>query len=239
MARVHSKASRLVLGTRAFSGDLSSWEHSGDHELADVTVLTDEGRKFVPGLDNGSMSLGGRFDNTAAAGSQDATLDTALGAATGSIVTAGPDGFAVGKRVINLEARESNYAVQSQVSDAVQFTASFMSEGQLDVGVSLHDLSAETANGNSASVDNAASSAGGGLASLQVTAFSGLTNIIIKIQHSVDNSVWNDLVTFATVTAATTERPTAVAGTVNRYLRSLWTVTGVGSCTFTTAFSRR
>lgn len=238
MARVHSKSSRLVLGTRSFSGDLSSWEHSTDRELADVTVHTDSGHTFIPGLDAGQLSLEGRFDNTEAAGSQDATLNTALGASAGSIVTAGPDGLAVGKRVINIEARESNYAISSAVADAVGFSASWMSEGQIDVGVSLHDLSAETTDGDGASVDNAASSSGGGIGSLQATAFSGLTNNIVKIQHSTDDSVWVDLITFTTITAATSERST-VAGTVNRYLRSTWNVTGTGSNTFTTAFSRR
>lgn len=238
MAFVHSKSSRLISGSVALSGFLSSWEHTSEHELGSVTVLTDSGHTAILGLDKGDLKLGGYLDTTATSGSQDETLNTALGAASGSVVTAAPDGFAHGKRVINLEARESSYVIGSSVADTVSFSSDWMSEGQLDCGVSLHDLTAETANGNSSTVDNAASSSNGGMGFLHVTAFSGLTNIVVKFQDSPDNSAWTDRITFATVTAVTSERKT-MSGSVARYRRALWTVTGTGSATFVTGFCQR
>jgi hypothetical protein len=235
---VHSKSSRLISGSVALSGFLSNWEHTSEHELGDTTVLTDSGHTFTLGLDKGSLKLGGYTDTSAAVGGQDETLNTALGAAAGSVVTAAPEGFALGKRVINLEARESSYTTSSPVADTVSFASDWMSEGQLDCGVSLHDLSAETANGNSSSVDNAASSSNGGMGFVHVTAFSGLTNIIIKFQDSPDNSAWTDRITFATVTGVTSERKT-MSGSVARYRRALWTVSGTGSATFVTGFCQR
>lgn len=238
MAFVHSKNSRLICGTVALSAYLRGWEHEQGHEYADVSVIVDEGHRWLPGLDNGSLKLDAIYDSTVSSGSQDETLNTALGAASGSVISCAPAGFTVGNRVINLEARESAYALKSAVADAVSASSEWMSEGQLDCGVSLHDLSAETADSNSTSVDNAASSANGGAGALHVTAFSGLTNIVVKVQHSSDNSSWSDLVTFTTATGTTAERQT-VTGTVNRYVRSLWDVTGTGSATFAVFFGRR
>lgn len=238
MAFVHGKDSRLLLGKFSFSGYISSWEHTTERELADVTVGGGGGHKFILGLDKGALSTSGFVDNSAATGGQDETLNTALGATATSIITAAPEGLAVGKRVINIESRESTYNVSAPVADAVSYSADWMSEGQIDVGVSLHDLTAETATGNGTSVDNTASSSGGGVGALHVTAYSTFTNVVFKIQHSTDNSVWVDLITHTTVTSTTSER-TTVSGTVNRYVRAIWTATGTGSVTFAAAFSRR
>lgn len=223
----------------ALSGYLKGWEHSTEREMADVTIEGDGGHKFIPGLDNGSLSLDGVFDNTAAAGGQDESLDTARGAADASVITAAPDGFALGKRVIPISARESNYAASSPVGDAVTFAASWMSEGQVDVGVALHDLTAETATGNGSSVDNAVSSANGGVANLHVTSASAADSLTVKVQHSPDDSVWADLITFTAATTTTAERLT-VTGTVDRYVRAIRTISGTDpSFTYAVAFARR
>jgi len=240
MAFVTGKDSRLLLDDLALSGYLKGWEHSTEREMADVTVEGDGGHKFLLGLDNGSLSLDGVFDNTYAADGQDEVLDTARGAASASVITAAPEGFALGKRVIAISARESTYTAAATVGDAVTFAASWQSEGQVDVGVALHDLTAETVTGDGSSVDNAASSANGGVANLHVTTVSGTTpSMTVKVQHSVDNSAWVDLITFTAATAKTAERLT-VSGTVNRYVRGTRTISGTTpSFTFALAFARR
>ncbi len=239
MAFAHSKSARLLLGDVSFSGFLSSWEHTTERELADATTHTDDGHSFVPGLDNGSLTLGGRVDDSAAAGGQDATLDAALGASAASVITTAPAGFAVGNRVITIDSRESTYSVSAPVAEAVSFEAEWQAEGRVDTGVSLHDLTAETASGNGSSVDGGASTSGGGVAALHVTAASGTSeSLTAKVQHSADNTTFVDLVTF-TAAGSTAER-TAVTGTVNRYVRASWQVSGTTpSFTFAVAFARR
>ncbi|MGH3848414.1 MAG: hypothetical protein ACRDRT_01700, partial [Pseudonocardiaceae bacterium] len=102
----------------------------------------------------------------------------------------------------------------------------------------LHPLSAETTSGNGTSIDNAAASTTGGVGHLHVSAATAGPHVI-KVQHSVDNSVWADLITFASVTGATQER-VAIAGTVNRYTRGNHTPGGGSpSVTFATVFARR
>ena len=75
----------------------------------------------------------------------------------------------------------------------------------------------------------------GGAGYLQITAGSGFTGYVGKIKHSVDGSVWADLVTFADTTTdySTAQRvATATATTqVRRYLAVYDDVTGAGSLT--------
>lgn len=75
-----------------------------------------------------------------------------------------------------------------------------------------------------------ASTTAGGVGYLQVTAFSGFSQVVVKIMHSPDDTTYAALITFTTVTAVTKERVT-VAGTIDRYLSSQGTVTGSGSIT--------
>jgi len=127
----------------------------------------------------------------------------------------------------------------AQVTAATATNIEATPDNGVDWGVVLADpTTAVTADGNGSSVDGAAASSGGLVANLHVSAFSGLTNVVIKIQSSPDNSVWTDFATFTTVTATTWQRKT-VAGTVPRYLRATWDVTGTGSVTFTVAAARR
>ena len=59
----------------------------------------------------------------------------------------------------------------------------------------------------------------------------------VKLQHSVDNSVWVDLITF-TAAAAPTSETFEVAGTVNRYLRDQRTINASSSLTYVSGFAR-
>lgn len=112
--------------------------------------------------------------------------------------------------------------------------------GQVEEGIVLQELEAKTADWNTEgadSVDNGASSAGGGAGYLQVKAYTGFTNVVFKVRHSADDSTYVDLVTFTTVTAIGAQR-VAVAGTVNRHLAADGNVTGSGSVTPMVGFSR-
>jgi hypothetical protein len=92
---------------------------------------------------------------------------------------------------------------------------------------------------NFPSVDETAATTGGAVAHLHVTAFDG-TSVTITVQHSEDNSVWVDLLTFTAVTGVTKERVELAAGTtVNRYVRAIISAGTWTSVTFTVAFARR
>jgi len=82
----------------------------------------------------------------------------------------------------------------------------------------------------------------GGAGYLQVTAGSGVTNYVGKIKHSVDGTVWVDLVTFADTTTdySTAQRVATATPTtqVRRYLAVYDDVTGAGSLTRFMGFGR-
>lgn len=234
MPFVHGKDTRVLVNELAASSKLRAVTINNSRALGEVPCFGDEGEKFIPGLRSGTLTLEGPFE--------DNTLYTEFQAANGTdnglLVSAAPSGFAVGRPVATAIGDLSSHEITSPVSDPVGWTVEAQADDLVDFGVSLHDLTAETATGNGTSVDNAASSANGGIGVLHVTAYSGLTSVVFKIQHSTDNSVWVDLITFTTVTAVTSER-IAVSGTVNRYTRLIWTATGSGSVTFAGAFARR
>lgn len=82
-----------------------------------------------------------------------------------------------------------------------------------------------------------ASTVNGGVGYAQCTQYSGITNVVLKIRHSPDDVTYADLITFTTITAIGGQRAT-VSGTVDRYLCSTGTITGAGSVTVFSGFSR-
>lgn len=239
MAKAAGKNTRILLAQH----DLSTYFDSADEEptvmLLDVTAFQASGANYIPGLTGGKATLGGFFDG--AADAVDEELAAIFAAANGSPVTIGPEDFTVGNRVKLLLARLAGYKIPAAVKDAVKVSAEVQSDDRgIRGGVALHAVAGESASGDSASVDNSASSANGGIAHLHVPANTRNGSTTVKVQHSVDNAAWVDLVTFASVGATTkTSERVVVSGTVNRYLRETRTVGGSsGSITPVVAFAR-
>ncbi|MGI5288029.1 hypothetical protein ACQEVF_32455 [Nonomuraea polychroma] len=227
-----------MVNEKHLSGRINGWTVAGERTLGETTTLLDDGAKFVPGLRSGSLTINGLFDG--ATGDIDDEIQSSDGALDGLLASVMPDGFTIGKPAFIATTNLSSYAIESSVSDTVSLTVEATPNDGVDHGRVVHGHTAETATGNSASVDNAVSSTNGGVASVHVTAASGTTpSLTVKVQHSVDNSVWVDLITFAAATTATSERKT-VSGTVNRYVRETHTITGTTpSFTYAAAFARR
>lgn len=237
MAFQHGKDTVVVGADVALTGDLTSAVASKSLQAPNVTTFGNDDKQFLGGLTEGTLQLDGVFDN--ATDGLDEELDAALSSSVTVVMTVGYGGLAVGDRTSMLEVRESSYNVRAATTDAVRMTGSFVGTGAVLGGVSLHDLTAETATGNDTSHDNSSSTANGGVGHLHVTAASGTSPTLdVKIQHSSDNSTWVDLITFTQATARTSERKSAT-GTVNRYVRAEWTVGGTSpSFTFAVAFGR-
>src|SRR6266511_450254 len=236
MAFVNTKNSRVFLNATHQSGQISGYTIAHSREYSTATTFLDSGTRWVPGLLSVSTNIKGYCDSSAA--TLYATALAVFGTANGALWTVFPDLATIDQPAMIVNSNIQGFDVPASVKDTVSLNIDAMPDDGVDMGVSLHDHTAETADGNGASVNNLAATTNGGVASLHVTAFSGLTNNIIKVQHSTDNSIWTDLVTFTTVTGPTFQRST-VAGTVNQYLRAFWDVTGSGTNTFVVAFARR
>ena len=212
-------------------------------DLHDASVLGTTSRIKHPGLKHATASSALFLDDAATTGSYD-VLKSKYGAATPGILSYAQLGFAIGNPAILLYLNSIRFGVESIVEDLnkLSFNAE-AAEDAADFGVSLHAYAAETSSTNSASVDNAAATTNGGVGVIHVAAISGTSTptLTAKIQHSVDNSVWVDLITFTALTAVGKQRVEVAAGTtINRYLRTISTITGSSpSFTYATGFARR
>jgi hypothetical protein len=237
------KGLRVLANERDVSGSIAGASATHQRAVSDVTVVTtDGGMNFVPGLMSGAIALRGPSDSDSALQSE---VQAAIGVDNTLLVTVCPDGYtAVGKPAMFTLGDPSDYTMDAQVADALGYVVTSTADESVDMGWIVHALAAETADGNGTAVDRGAAPAtpttNGAMAAIHVTAFSGLTSAAIKIQHSTDNSVWADLVSFAAVTAVGAERKLVAKGTtVNRYVRAVTDVTGTGSVTFLVALAPR
>jgi hypothetical protein len=135
----------------------------------------------------------------------------------------------------------TSFVTTSTHNAAVSGSLSTQTTGPTEAGQVVGDMTAITIDGNGTAVDGGAATANGGVAQIHVTAFSGLTNNIVTIEHSVDGvGSWATIATFATYTGLTSERVViAPATTIRRYLRVVDNVTGTGSTVRAVFFARR
>lgn len=232
---VHSKQTRLIVNDSAFAGVTTSLGAAWSQDLAERTVLDSEGYQWGPGLWSGTAAIGGYFD---ADGTE--LIRSVSDIADGLLITGATAGYGLGAPVYIANGTLSGHTIDTEATGTIPFAVEVESSDGPDWGVSLRDLTAATATANGSSVDQLAATTQGAVGVLQVTAASGTTpNLAVKLQHSVDNSVWVDLVTFTAATTTGWQRQ-RVTGTVNRYIRAIWTITGTTpSLTFTAALARR
>lgn len=239
MAFVPGFRSRLMVAEHAWSAYTVGFNMASNVVALDKTVLSDNGvMQFMPGQSDATASIDMLLDTAYATSSQFALLNTWQSAA--QVVSLAPSGLTRGNEAWLLSALESQATVATAVADKVTAQLALVVSGQCDFGVVLDDVTAITIDTDGTSTDNGALTSNGGVAHLHVTAFSGLTNDVIVVEHSTDNVTFATLGTFATVTGVTSERLViAPATTVNRYVRVRDDVTGTGTCTRQVSFARR
>lgn len=221
---------RILLGDFSLSAKLSDISVPLGVEMLDPTTFGDNGvKRALPGLDSSSFSCEGFID-------ADTNTEVASWTST-TPFTYAQNGLALGSPVILLDTLKASYEPGTQVGGVAAFSLGGQTDGVTSFGVSLHDLTAETVDGNGTGHDGGAATSNGGIAQIHVTAFSGLTSAVVTVADSADNVSFATIATFATVTGTTSERK-AVSGTVRRYLRYSLDVTGIGSVTFQVSFAR-
>lgn len=237
MSRLPGKDSYVLLNTLVVNAQTNKWSFQHKRHYTMVACIGDGGERFDPGLLSGSVTLSGFMNTTAGLRSAAAA---AAGVDDSLISTIMPAGNTVNNMAFMAVSDLSSFMTDTVVTDTVPVTINGQPDDGVDIGFLLHAVAAETADGNGTGLDNAALTSSGAVANLHVTAYSGFTSVVFKVQHSTDNVSWADLITFTTVTGLTQERlKTTSSTTVNRYLRSFWDVTGAGSVTFAIAAARR
>lgn len=236
MSFVASYNSRVLIGSYSFSAYVNDVQFPSSTAMLDVTTLANSAKTFIPGQVTSTASLKGFLDpDTTSLGQYD-QINTFTST---SPLTFAPRGLAFGSELFMVNALRTNATTGAGVAGAVTFDLACQTALHTDFGVSLHDLTAETADGSSAAYDGGAASTTGGVAQIHVTAFSGLTSNAVIVEDSANGSSgWATIATFTSVTALTSERVT-ISGTIRRYVRATWDVTGTGSTTFVVGLARR
>jgi hypothetical protein len=235
----HGKNVNVFVNEYDFSTYFNDVSATTSVETAEVSAFGSNAKEYIVGLLDGTVSLSGMFDGTATG--TDVVFSAVLGSTTKQNVIVAPSGHSNGASAIVLEADDTSYEVSGAVADVVQTSAEFQSSDGVEHGKILSSGAAISSTGNGTSVDNALSSANGGVGFLSVPTNTRNGNITVKVQQSADNSTFTDLITFTVVTSTqkTFER-VEVAGTVARYLRVNYTVAGsTGTATPVVAFARR
>jgi hypothetical protein len=239
MAFFHGKKTAVFVGPAELTRYFNEASVSRDIETAETTAFGDDDKTYIIGLKDGTLSTSGMFDGDA--GAVDEQIATTLGADAADVVTVGPEGPFAFKVSYSCAARKTSYEVSSPVGDVVAANLSIQADGGVDRGVILAARKNVSASGDETGFDAGGSSSDGGVGYLHVTENDHDDATVIKVQHSVDDLTYVDLVTFASVPASTTTAERVeVAGTVNQYVRASHAPGGSsGSVTYTLAFARK
>jgi hypothetical protein len=218
--------------------DLSSYFNTASIEAmvdtADSSTFRNGGWKtFEPGMAKATMAHGGVYD---------ATLVTAVRALigdTGDVLTVAPEGMDTAGNLAQLaKVLTSKLTNSAPVGGLVAAAWDVASDGEVGFGRVLHPLVAVSADANGTTVDDAAATTTGAIAHLHVTSVSTADTILVTVEDSANASTWATIGTFTLASAVTSQR-LVIAGTVRRYVRAVWDVTGTGiSITFAVALAR-
>jgi len=236
MAFSHGSKARLYVGGYDLTGFFKQASMPVEIDTAETTVFNKTSKCFIPGLMTATLGAEGLFDGGVDAVDQ---VITAALQQPSTIVAWLPAGDGFGKVANCMDAIETKYEPDTSVDDVAQLSL----EAQSNVGVErclvLHDLKAESANGQGTGLDNGAATTFGG-AGYVIATTPAANAPVVKIQHSADNVTYADLLTFNPLAAGRFQQRQEVAAgvTINRYIRALWTT--AGACPpFFVAFWRR
>lgn len=235
----HGKRTVVLFNGTDMSPFLNEATETTEIETAETTAFGNDDKTYIVGLADGTISTSGMFDSTA--GASDPVLRGMIGQDDNTF-TVLPEGATAGRRSIIANGQLTSYEVSSPVGDVVAISAEIQADGGLLHGVALNGLSVTSASAaNTTGIDNGAGTSNGGLFNLHLTSNNRDGIATIKVQHSTDDNVYTDLVTFTNVSASTTDGESiSSTGTVNRYLRTSSTLAGAsGSITYHVSAARR
>lgn len=247
MSFTHGTNGRIWMDGFAASVYLDDVSMNGKTDTAETTTLSKTAKEYIPGLDMSTVKLKGFFDSNTV--SPSSTFEGFLNARRRTIYTT--TFFPEGGDTINdpaylLNGFMTDYAVDAQVKDAVTLKMEYQTNSGLQYGrvLTVDGTRTTTDADGEGRIDGVASSANGAVAILSTSAVLGtLPTLDVKLQHSTNDSVWTDIASgaFSQQTAVTGVKGNylTVPGTINRYVRAVWTVGGtLPSFTFNVAFRR-
>jgi hypothetical protein len=211
---------QLTTTSNAFSTAHTGQENEAGGYTQDMSYLI--------GRDDGTINLAGFFSEDTHP--THTALEALVGIPDNQFLVSAAIGAnttpTLGDPTFHLLSGESQYTVSTPLNGVVGVTAAFKAKGYpIEYGRLLGDATITTDTDGS-SLDHGASTDEGGVGFLHITGLSSGDTIVVKIQDSADNSNWADLITFTVDGSALASERIAVTGTVDRYLRATYDVTG-------------
>jgi hypothetical protein len=201
-------------------------------DLTDVTCFGDTGHKWYPAVHDTTVNIETWLDDSATASL--AAFKKKRTGTTAGVLTVLPKGDAYGYPALFGQYWQESGTTDMAVGAVHKLNWSVKYSGHpskadmlLQSGIVLYPKTAVTGDLNGTTQDNGASSTGGANAVLHVFSVSASDQVVVTIHVSSDNFAADDdtLITFTTATAATSEFK-SVTGTVKRYVRAVFDVTG-------------
>lgn len=220
MAFVHGRNASVLLD----GADISAYFHAAalraSVDTGETTTFGNSWKTYIPGQSGGMYDFQGYFDPT-----WNDAWDN-IGDAPGSVLTIGPGGAALGASVRLVKVLTSSYGETAPIGGVVGFGWGVTADGDIGFGRIIAASAAITEDANGASFDYTAQTTTGGIAHLHVFSVSASDSIDVTIEDSsTGSSGWATIGTFATKSAAGAER-IVIAGTIKRYVRAVYDVTG-------------
>jgi hypothetical protein len=251
MAIVHGRESRLYVNGYDLSDYATSVTAGADVDAAETSVLTAAAKTFIPGTAGGTLSAEGR----AAFGITPAEVDEILRTILGTSSTLwdaiyGSSSASPAPLGLGFPAFETGYEVSSPIGDVCGWSVDAQSQaGPLDV-VALAVKAYRAASGNSTAIQDPSAvvtagvpgaSTGGAESHLHVFSADPGVTLTVMLEHAT--TLGGAYTAFATHTAVLTAGVPAyervvVAGTLQPYVRSRWTLAG-GGATFAHLHNRK
>lgn len=227
---------QVLLGAVNVSAAFREMRARRSAATADATNFASGGnRQRVAGVTDLTIAGQGLFDSDATAAGMSAILDALQGVSAGAVITYAPEGLTEGKRAVAGKATMARSEIRPVVGDVVGCDADFEVNDYGGIGLlARNSIAADETVGFKTAYDLGHLTSKGGRAVLHRTAGTGAFDI--RIQHSVDNITYADLVT---VTGSGTGAFTADSSglTVNRWIRAS-VVTAGTSTRYVLAFMR-
>jgi len=218
MAKPGRKA-RVFLDKYEITGYLNSVTLTMSVGMEEDTVFQSSSSTFAPTLKSWTLDEGGFFENDF-----DSYLSGLLGL-EGRPRSFAIEGAATVGDVVYSGAGpiEMSYELSSPVGALITASISLQGSGDLERTKTLR-YSSETASGTGSTLDWGSSGTEGAAGYLHVVERRTDSTLQVTIQDSPDQTTWTDLITFSSTTDTTAERQ-SVTGSVDQYLRAVWTVT--------------
>lgn len=233
MARYLSDVVAFWLGGYDLTTDSTSVEMASLARDVESTTLGQAAEKFVSGIYGGEFSHDGILDGTAG---QINTAGAAL-IGTNPVATLAVSNTA-GKRAMSGQVLETSFKTPAPLGGLVMATVTGVTDGKVEQALVVQEKVTKTGNFDSASVDNAASSSGGGTGFLHIFAANGTADVVIE-ESSDDGGgdAFATVLTFAQFSAVGSQR-VAITSSVERYIRVALTLGTATSVTYAVTFAR-